>query len=70
MVKKIQQYTNRSDISVIKNWSGFTEIMQIPKKNNPFVKTNDLKDKFVVQYAGNVSASHNIDILLDLAKNS
>ena len=27
-----------------------------------------MKDKFVVQYAGNVSASHNIDVLLDLAK--
>ena len=65
---KIQQYTSRKDIVVINNWSGFTEIIQILKKNNNFVKTHDLKDKFVVQYAGNVSASHNIDVLLDLAK--
>ena len=68
LVKKIQQYSNRFDIVVINNWSGFTEIVQIPKKNNPFVEMHELKDKFVVQYAGNVSASHNIDILLDLAK--
>lgn len=67
LAKKIQKYTN-NPVGVINNWSGFTEIVNIEKNENPFILDHSLKDKFIVQYAGNVSASHKIDILLDLAK--
>jgi len=66
---RIKQYTNRTDISVINNWSGFSDIMLISKKKNSFIKQYDLKNKFVIQYAGNVSYTHSVEVLLDLAKN-
>jgi len=68
LAKKIKQYTTKNEIAIINNWSGFTEILNIDKENNPFIEEHGLNDKFVVQYAGNISVTHDLDILLELAK--
>ena len=68
LAKKIKQYTKKNEIAIINNWSGFTEILNINKENNPFIEEHGLNDKFVVQYAGNISVTHDLEILLELAK--
>lgn len=69
MKEQLKQYTDETEkIHVINNWSGFTKIVRIPHEENEFRKAHVAKEKFLVQYSGNVSASHNTDIMLQLAE--
>ena len=67
MSLRLQEYTNRERITVIPVWSNKMFFEPIVKSLNPFVFEHGLKDKFVILYSGNLGATHNIEIIPDLA---
>jgi len=68
MRKLLAQYIDPQKIKIIPNWSGLTKIKPVEKKDNPFVKENNLEDKFIVQYSGNIGYTHNVEVLVEVAK--
>lgn len=68
MSELLSQYVDQSKIKVIHNWSGLTKVREIPKEKNSFLKEHHLEDKFIVQYSGNIGYTHNVEILVEIAK--
>jgi glycosyltransferase involved in cell wall biosynthesis len=67
MKEKIQAYTSNESISVIPNWTAFTGYSPLPKHQNSLLRGEGLTNKFIVQYSGNIGATHNVEVLIDLA---
>jgi len=63
----ISEMCDRKKISVIHNWSSIENIKKIPKKENSFILKNDLANKFIVQYSGNIGLTHQVEIIIDIA---
>ncbi len=68
MKKLLSQYTDAKKILIIPNWSGLTKIKPVAKSENQFVIENKLQDKFIVQYSGNIGYTHNVELLVEVAK--
>lgn len=68
LAKLISDYVSPERIEVIPIWSGITDYKPVSKKKNPFIINNNLDNKFIVQYSGNIGAGHNIESLLEAAK--
>lgn len=68
MSKSLAQYVDRQRLSVLPIWSMFQENHRIPADLNPFVNEQALAGKFVVQYSGNIGATHNVETLIDVAE--
>ena len=66
--KSLGQYVSNDKIIITPIWSIFQENNKIEKKNNPFIKHHKLQDKFIVQYSGNIGLTHNVEVLIDIAK--
>lgn len=62
------RYVDRSKLTVLSIWSMFREGSRIPRKQNQFIQQHGLKDKFIVQYSGNIGATHNVELLLEIAE--
>lgn len=67
MSLRLQEYTSRDKVTVIPVWSNNMFFEPIAKSMNPFVSEHGLEDKFVILYSGNLGATHNIEIIPDLA---
>jgi hypothetical protein len=67
MANMLKRYTDR-ELIVQPIWSIFQKKLEIDKSENDFIKIHGLQNKFVVQYSGNIGATHNVEILLDLAE--
>lgn len=68
MASKLSQYVKEEDITVIYNWSGSENIKLIPKNENLFIKSQKIEDKFIILYSGNMGYTHNIEVIIDIAK--
>lgn len=68
MSEILAAYVNRSRITVIPNWSGLRKLKEIHRADNFFLKQQGLETKFVVQYSGNIGYTHNVEVLVNLAK--
>jgi len=68
MTDLLAQYVDKNKIIVTPIWSIFQENTKIEKKHNKFIKTHNLESKFVVQYSGNIGLTHNVEVLIDIAK--
>lgn len=68
MADLIAVYVDRSKIIVQPIWSIFQKNERIAKDKNPFVATHELKNKFVVQYSGNIGLTHKVEIVVQLAE--
>jgi glycosyltransferase involved in cell wall biosynthesis len=55
-------------VHIIPNWGEIDRISPCPREHNPLLKELRLEDKFVVQYAGNMGYSHDIESLVEAAK--
>jgi hypothetical protein len=66
----ISKYVSADKINVIPLWSGFRNFSPVTKGSNPFISENRLNGKFIIQYSGNMGLTHNIEILLEVAKNT
>jgi colanic acid biosynthesis glycosyl transferase WcaI len=52
----------------IPNWVDVNFIKPLPKDNNDFRTENQLENKFVVMYSGNIALTQPLEILIDAAK--
>jgi glycosyltransferase involved in cell wall biosynthesis len=55
-------------VHVIPNWAESDSISPCRREDNPLLQELRLEDKFVVQYAGNMGYSHDIESLVEAAK--
>lgn len=68
MKKQLSSYTNDSKIISIPNWSASNNLKPIEKESNIFIKDNNLNDKFIVIYSGNIGNTHNVEYIIEVAK--
>ncbi len=64
----IAQYVPREKVKVSYLWTTFSDFTPIDKENNLFLKRQKIKDKFIVQYSGNIGVTHNVEVLLNVAE--
>ena len=68
MADLLEKYVDREKLIIQPIWSIFQTNNKIDKKNNSFIKLHNVQDKFIVQYSGNIGLTHNVEILVDIAK--
>lgn len=65
--ERISRYCEPSKIRVMPLWSSFSPII-IPKQENTFIINNDLKDKFIIMYSGNMGKQSGLETLINVAQ--
>jgi len=68
MGEALSRYVDREKLIICPIWSVFRPADRISKKCNAFLNEQDLKDRFIVQYSGNIGLTHNVELLIDLAE--
>ncbi len=68
MSELLEQYVSKEKQLITPIWSVFQNKKKIKKSNNLFIKQNNLDDKFIVQYSGNIARSHKVEYLLQIAE--
>lgn len=68
MADLLTRYIHREKISIQPIWSIFQSNDKISKEKNPFIKQHELKDKFIVQYSGNIGLTHKVETMVVLAE--
>jgi hypothetical protein len=68
MGELLANYVDREKIRITPIWSIFQSNGKIEKESNPFVLEQQLQNKFVVQYSGNIGLTHNVEIMVELAE--
>lgn len=69
MKKRLSIYIEINKIISIPNWSASNDLKPIDKESNIFIKNNNLTNKFIVLYSGNIGISHNVEYIIEVAKN-
>jgi glycosyltransferase involved in cell wall biosynthesis len=67
MAGLLAKYVDRKKINVTPIWSIFQSNGKVAKEENPFVSEQNIQDKFVVQYSGNIGLTHNVEVLVEIA---
>jgi len=62
------EYAPRETIHVVPLWTGLLNVHPVPKLQNPFALQHNIQDKFIVQYSGNIGATHDIEEMIEMAK--
>jgi hypothetical protein len=68
LADQLAKYIDRDKIKVIPLWSGITDVQQVFRDENPFIKQYGINGKFIVQYSGNIGSTYNFDIILQAAE--
>lgn len=68
MAELLSQYVAREKLVVQPIWAVFQDDIKIPKEKNTFIETHGLKNKFIVQYSGNIGLTHNVETLIEIAE--
>lgn len=68
MAKVLSRYCAEYKVKVISNWSSFSTLHSVIRDDNEFLYKNDLRGKFVIEYAGNIGYTHNVEVIIELAK--
>jgi glycosyltransferase involved in cell wall biosynthesis len=55
-------------VTVIPNWADCDEIVPMDRSGNPLLQSLGISDKFVVQWAGNMGRTHDLECLLGAAE--
>ena len=69
MKKRLSIYIDMNKIISIPNWSASNDLKPIDKESNIFINNNNLTNKFIVLYSGNIGISHNVEYIIEVAKN-
>ena len=69
MKSEIQKCSPKSRVTVIYPWANTNFIKPIPRSKNWFVKKYDLLKKIIILYSGNMGISHDLETVLNVAKN-
>ena len=64
----LQEYVQKQKIITVELWSSSSDFKPIPKEENKFLIKHNLQEKFLVLYSGNLGLGHNLDVLVNLAK--
>jgi glycosyltransferase involved in cell wall biosynthesis len=67
MRQELQRYTDSERVSIIPNWTSFSGFKPVSKDSNPVRQRESLQGKFVVQYSGNIGATHKVETILEVA---
>jgi len=67
MKRCLTKYIDEKKINVIPNWSHSDFFYPIPKSENKFIIENNLIDKFIVLYSGNIGFTHNVEVIIEIA---
>jgi glycosyltransferase involved in cell wall biosynthesis len=65
--KILNKGVSENRIKIITNWADKTKIKPV-KKENSFSKRENLSDKFVILYTGNMGKFHQLEIIVDAAE--
>ncbi len=68
MAELLSKYVDREKIQITPIWSIFQSNGKVEKENNPFVLEQQLQDKFIIQYSGNIGLTHNVEMMIALAE--
>lgn len=68
MARGLGNYAGKNNISVVPLWSDNEFFKPIEKTINPFIYEFKFNNKFIVLYSGNLGATHNIEVLPELAE--
>lgn len=68
MKTQLSSYTKNDKIVSIPNWSASNDLKPIDKESNIFIQNNNLTDKFIVLYSGNIGNTHNVEYIIEVAK--
>ncbi len=68
MAKCLSKYVVLEKIKIVNCWPCLTTLKRIERDKNPFILENQLLDKFVVMYSGNIGYSHKVETIIDVAK--
>ncbi len=67
MANKLSQYVEKEKIRVVENWAGSEKFAPIEKKMNFFLVEQQLVNKFIIMYSGNIGYTHSIETLIEAA---
>lgn len=59
---------DRKKIQLIHNWSDKLKVFPVKKKDNTFIFENNISEKKILLYSGTLGTTHNIEDILDAAK--
>lgn len=68
MKNGLLNYAPHINIEVIPNWSAFSGYRPIAKTENKLLIREGLQDNFIIQYSGNIGATHNVETIIELAE--
>lgn len=68
MAALLSRYVEREKIEIIPCWSGSDRLKPVAKDKNPFISEHGLEGKFVVMYSGNIGYTHNVEVIIEVAK--
>ena len=69
MKKVVANYVSEDKIKVVYNWIHNEHLRPVAKTDNSFLREHNWQDKFIVLYSGNMGLTHDIDAIVDVAKN-
>ena len=67
MRNELAKYVESSKIKVVYNWAASEHFKPIPRVENRFVIENNLTNKFIVLYSGNMGYTHNVEAIIEVA---
>jgi hypothetical protein len=68
MKKLVSKYIEPERIKIVSCWTDSIFLKPIPKEENLFINNQDVADKFLIMYSGNLGYTHSIETLVDLAE--
>ncbi len=68
MKNKLEDYAGKKEIKVVSVWSDNEFLKPVKKEENGFIKELGLDNKFIVMYSGNLGKTHNVEVMIELAK--
>lgn len=70
MKQLIAAYVEPEKIKVVPVWTDNSFLKPIRKQDNPFIQQQQLQDKFIVLYSGNLGKTQEVEVLITLAEQS
>jgi glycosyltransferase involved in cell wall biosynthesis len=68
MAKAMEKYVSKERITVVPLWANDRiPIINVPKVDNKFLQNNNLTNRFIIQYSGNMGQGHSLETLIDAA---
>lgn len=68
MARLIARYAPGRRITVVPLWAMFERETRLPPNRNRFLVSTGHTQRFIVQYSGNIGETHNVQVLLELAR--